>query len=110
VVLLPYGPLRGIGAGSRVVALGHASRIAVGPQLLGRVIDGFGEPLDGRAPPLARHWAELHSPASNPMERPRIARVLETGVRAIDVFLTWGRGSAPASSRAAASARAACSG
>lgn len=92
VVLLPYAPLRGIGAGSRVVALGHASRIAVGPQLLGRVIDGFGEPLDGRPAPVAAEWANLHAPASNPMQRPRIARVLETGVRAIDVFLTLGEG------------------
>nr|WP_236599161.1 FliI/YscN family ATPase [Ramlibacter monticola] len=92
VVLLPYGVLRGIGAGARVVALGHASRIAVGPQLLGRVIDGFGEPLDGRAPPVLSEWACLHAAPTNPLQRPRIARVLETGVRAIDVFLTLGEG------------------
>ena len=92
VVLMPYGVLRGIGAGARVVALGHASRIAVGPQLLGRVIDGFGEPLDGRAPPVLSEWAGLHAPPTNPLQRPRIARVLETGVRAIDVFLTLGEG------------------
>jgi flagellum-specific ATP synthase len=92
VVLLPYGPLRGVGAGARVIALGHASRIAVGPELIGRVIDGFGQPLDGGAVPAATQWADLHAPASNPMERPRVARVLETGVRAIDVFLTLGRG------------------
>jgi flagellum-specific ATP synthase len=92
VVLLPFGALRGIGAGSRVVALGHDARIAVGPQLLGRVIDGFGEPLDGRAPPRLTQWASLHAPATNPMERPRIERILETGVRAIDAFLTVGEG------------------
>jgi flagellum-specific ATP synthase len=92
VVLLPFGPLRGIAAGSRVVALGHASRIAVGPQLMGRVIDGFGAALDGRPPPVLAQWSDLHAPATNPMDRPRIARMLETGVRAIDVFLTLGQG------------------
>lgn len=92
VVLLPYGPLRGVGAGSKVLALGHASRIAVGPALIGRVIDGFGEPLDGGPAPAPGQWADLHGGATNPMERPRIARVLETGVRAIDVFLTLGEG------------------
>jgi len=92
VVLMPYAPLRGVAAGCRVEALGHASRIAVGPQLVGRVIDGFGEPLDGRPRPACGAWAELHAPATNPMERPRISRVLETGVRAIDAFLTLGEG------------------
>ncbi|HET8748747.1 MAG TPA: FliI/YscN family ATPase [Ramlibacter sp.] len=92
VVLLPYGPLRGIGAGSKVLALGHASRIGVGPGLVGRVIDGFGAALDGGPAPAAGGWADLHASATNPMERPRIARVLETGVRAIDVFLTLGEG------------------
>nr|WP_236600001.1 FliI/YscN family ATPase [Ramlibacter alkalitolerans] len=92
VVLLPYAPLRGVGAGCKVVALGHASRIGVGPQLVGRVIDGFGEPLDGRPRPAVGNWADLYPPATNPMERPRIERVLETGVRAIDVFLTLGEG------------------
>lgn len=92
VVLMPYGALRGIGAGSQVTALGHTSGIAVGPALLGRVIDGFGQALDGRGAPVLPHWAALHMPATNPMQRPRIERVLETGVRAIDVFLTVGHG------------------
>jgi flagellum-specific ATP synthase len=92
VVLLPYGPLRGIGAGAQVVALGHAARIGVGSQLLGRVIDGFGEPLDGRPAPVPQQWVDLHAEATNPLQRPRIARILETGVRAIDVLLTLGQG------------------
>jgi flagellum-specific ATP synthase len=92
VVLLPYGSLRGIGAGARVDALGQASGIAAGPELLGRVIDGFGEPLDGRPAPRPQAWVPLHEAATNPMQRPRIVRVLETGVRAIDVFLTVGEG------------------
>lgn len=92
VVLMPYGSLRGVAALSQVEALGQSSGIAAGPELLGRVIDGFGEPLDGRPAPRLHAWVPLHAPATNPMERPRIARVLETGVRAIDAFLTLGHG------------------
>jgi flagellum-specific ATP synthase len=91
-LLMPYASLRGVGPGSQVRALGRRSDIAVGPELLGRVIDGFGHPLDGRDPPRPRHRADLHAPAGNPMQRPRINRILETGVRAIDGFLTLGEG------------------
>src|SRR5689334_13699792 len=47
VVLMPYGPADGIAAGSEVHALGERSQLDVGPALLGRVVDGFGDPLDG---------------------------------------------------------------
>jgi flagellum-specific ATP synthase len=92
VVLMPFGALSGVAAGCEVTALGRSSGIAVGPELLGRVIDGFGVPLDGGPAPVLHEWAPLHAAATNPMLRPRIAQVLETGVRAIDVFLTLGRG------------------
>lgn len=92
VVLMPYGSLRGVGAGSRVVALGEAAGVAVGPELLGRVIDAFGVPLDGGPPATTTEYRPLHAPAASPMARPRISRVLETGVRAIDGLLTLGEG------------------
>ena len=92
VTLMAYGSLQGIGAGAEVIALGERSGIPVGKELLGRVIDGFGIPLDGRAPlPPMRH-RPLCSPAPNPLQRPRIGRVLETGVRVIDALLTLGQG------------------
>jgi flagellum-specific ATP synthase len=92
VVLLPYGALHGIAAGARVEALGPASDLAVGPGLIGRVIDGFGRPLDGQPAADCPERVALQAAATNPMQRPRIDRVLETGVRAIDVFLTIGHG------------------
>jgi flagellum-specific ATP synthase len=92
VVLLPYGALHGIAAGARVEALGPASDLAVGPGLIGRVIDGFGRPLDGQPAAACPERIALQAAATNPMQRPRIDRVLETGVRAIDVFLTIGHG------------------
>lgn len=92
VTLMAYGSTQGLGAGAEVIALGHRSHVPVGPELLGRVIDGFGAPLDGRPAPAPRERRALHAPAPNPMQRPRIERVLETGVRSIDSLLTLGRG------------------
>jgi flagellum-specific ATP synthase len=92
VVLMPFGALRGIGTGSQVVALGHGAEIPVGAHLLGRVIDGFGEPLDARPLMAAAQRIPVEADAPSPMERPRIAQILETGVRTIDGLLTLGAG------------------
>jgi flagellum-specific ATP synthase len=92
VTLMAYGSMQGLSAGAEVLALGGRSDVPVGRELLGRVIDGFGAPLDGRPAPATRARRPLHAPAPNPMQRPRIERVLETGVRCIDTLLTVGRG------------------
>ena len=92
VVLMPYGALRGVGIGDTVRATGVQAGMPVGPALLGRVIDAFGQPLDGGAAPLAAEQRPLQAPPINPLRRPRIDKVLETGVRAIDALLPLGRG------------------
>jgi flagellum-specific ATP synthase len=92
VLLMPYGEVQGIGAGSEVVATGHIPRIPVGPALLGRVIDAFGEPLDGLAAIATTEFRPLKSTPLNPLSRPPVQDVLETGVRCIDSMLTLGRG------------------
>lgn len=92
VLLMPYGELRGIGLGSEVIATGRPVQIAIGEELLGRVIDAFGQPLDGKPlPPLKTHY-QLKAEPLNPLSRTRIEDVLETGVRPIDALLTMGRG------------------
>lgn len=91
-LLMPYEPLRGMGTGARVVALGSKAEVRVGLQLLGRVVDGFGDPLDGLPRPAAPGRCDLYPACAGPMQRPRIPRVLETGVRAIDGLLTLGAG------------------
>ena len=92
VLLMPYGELHGISLGSEVVATGRFSEIPVGDALLGRVIDAFGRPLDGGPElELARREPIFRKPL-NPLARPPIDTVLETGVRCIDAFLTVGRG------------------
>lgn len=92
VILMPYGSLQGLSAGCEVVAQGRQSAIGVGEALLGRVIDGFGAPLDGGAPPVTQARRSLRGVALNPMQRPPVSQVLETGVRAIDGLLTLGLG------------------
>lgn len=92
VILLAYGNLQAVAAGAEVVALGQQGDVGVGPALLGRVIDAFGAPLDGGERPATPFLRPLHPASPNPLRRPRIHDVLETGVRAIDGLLTLGRG------------------
>jgi flagellum-specific ATP synthase len=92
VLLMPYADLVGIEAGSEVRALGRSAQAAVGEQLLGRVLDGFGQPLDGRPlVPATQHYP-LYPPPLNPLERGQVKEILECGVRAIDCLLTLARG------------------
>ncbi|NRR31461.1 FliI/YscN family ATPase [Oxalobacteraceae bacterium] len=92
VILMPYGETRGIGAGSEIVASGQPPGMAVGNGLLGRVIDAFGVPIDGGPKPVLNQTRSLYAPPINPLTRPRISQLLETGVRAIDGLLPLGRG------------------
>ncbi|MTV41458.1 FliI/YscN family ATPase [Duganella radicis] len=92
VILMPYGDTRGIGAGSPIVASGQPPGMRVGSALLGRVIDAFGVPIDGEAAPAAAEVRSLFAPPINPLTRPRIGTLLETGVRAIDTLLPLGCG------------------
>ena len=92
VTLMPYAAAHGLAAGCEVVASGELAGIGVGDGLLGRVIDGFGEPLDGRPRPMTTERRPLKAAPINPMQRERIGRVLETGIRAIDTLTTLGHG------------------
>ncbi|RAN48455.1 ATP synthase [Herbaspirillum rubrisubalbicans] len=92
VTLMPYGAISGLATGSHVIALGTLSSIGVGKALLGRVIDGFGRALDGQAAPQTTVVQALKSKSINPMQRPPINQILETGVRSIDALLTLGQG------------------
>ncbi len=91
-VLLPLGEAGGIGLDAEVVPTGRPVAVRTGPGLLGRVLDGLGRPLDGR--PLPRELAEwpVDRPAPGPLERRRVTEPLPLGVRALDGFLTVGRG------------------
>ena len=90
--LMPTGALGGVMPNSRVIPTRSVARIPVGAGLLGRVIDAAGEPLDNAGPLRYRQTASLHSEAINPLDRQRIVRPLDVGVRSINALLTAGRG------------------
>lgn len=92
VLLMPYEDLIGIESGSEVLATGESAHVVAGRHLLGRVLDGFGMPIDERPLPSAGVKCALYRPPLNPLRRGMITDVLECGVRAIDTLLTIGRG------------------
>ncbi len=90
--LMPTGDVHGIKPGARVIPRQGAGQVPVGPELLGRVIDGGGEPLDGRGPLHLDDRARLTGTPMNPLSRAPIEHTLDVGVRAINSLLTVGRG------------------
>jgi ATP synthase in type III secretion protein N len=92
-ILAPYGPLQGVAVGAAVQALADEAQVPGGPALLGRVIDAFGRPLDGRPVDMARlTHTPLYADAPSPLQRRGVDHALPTGVRAIDAALTVGEG------------------
>lgn len=92
VLLMPLGLAEGIAPGSMVEATGKPLQVAVGDDLLGRVVDGLGDFID-EGPMLANPtYYPLVADPPHPLTRPRIDRVLSTGVRVIDSLLTVGCG------------------
>jgi flagellum-specific ATP synthase len=92
VLLMPLGDMYGIGPGSRIAMSGQVANLPVGPGLLGRVLDGCGHPIDGKGPMKTTARYPLHASAPNPLQRARLRIPLDLGVRAINGFLTCGRG------------------
>jgi len=91
-ISMPMGRLVGIQAGDKIVARGRHPRIPVGSELLGRVIDASGQPLDEGGDLRCREDRTLYGEPVNPLDRLEIEEFLSTGVRAIDGCLTLGRG------------------
>jgi len=91
-LLMPLGELHGIGPGNAVVPTERPFRVAVGDALLGRVLDGLGEPLDGLGPLDGTVHRSTSAPAPDPLRRARIDERLSLGVRALDALVPCGRG------------------
>jgi flagellum-specific ATP synthase len=92
VLLMPLGSTAGISPGSQVVAAGRPLMVKAGPQLLGRVLGGLGEPIDGKGPIMSDESYPLDAEPPDPVKRPRVTEVLKVGIKAIDGTLTVGRG------------------
>lgn len=92
VLLMPLEETSGLQLGDTVVARPEAARVEVAASLLGRILDGFGNPIDGGPSILPDAAYDLYATPPGPLEREPIAEPLVTGVRAIDGLLPFGRG------------------
>ncbi len=92
VLLMPLGEMEGIGPGSKVEATGTSMEIKVGHALLGRVLDGLGNPIDGKGPISANKTYPVMGTPPNPLTRTKINEPLSVGIRTIDGLLTCGNG------------------
>lgn len=93
VLLMPIGEMEGINPGARVVATGERLKVKVGESLLGKVLNGLGEPLLNKDKPLpGLKEVPVKAQPPNPLLRKRISEPLSLGIRSIDGLLTCGRG------------------
>lgn len=92
VLSMPVESTEGIRFGDRVSALGVHAQMEVGEALMGRVLNGLGQPIDGQPGPATTTSGNLEGKVLSPLERTPIRTPLSTGVRVIDALLTTGRG------------------
>ncbi len=92
VLSIALGEVQNISPSCEIKALGKNFQVGVGMELLGRVIDGLGNPIDGKGEINCSTMMSIHSQPPNPLERERILEPLQTGVRSIDGLLTVGKG------------------
>jgi flagellum-specific ATP synthase len=88
---LPLGPIAGLGTGNPVVSTGGPLRVAVGPDLRGRILDGLGRPMDG-GPPLRGELVSVEAAPPSAMERQLVDAPVSLGVRVLDTLVPCGRG------------------
>jgi flagellum-specific ATP synthase len=92
VLMMSYGNVQGIGAGNAVELLGKSDFAFVGPELIGRVIDGRGRPMDGKGEIRPKNRVSLLPQSINPLEREKISEAFDIGVKSVNGFITIGRG------------------
>ena len=91
VILMPLGELVGVSPGCKVIGKGVPLNVRCSDELLGKILEGLGQPIDGEAIVDGENDSLSNEPP-DPMKRPRITNIMPTGVRAIDGFLTCGEG------------------
>lgn len=91
-LLMPLGELRGVGLDSLISVRRENASLGVGPLMLGRVIDGLGNPIDDKGPIRVEEEYPIYATPVNPMTRPPIRKPLDLGIRSINGLLTCGQG------------------
>lgn len=92
ILLMPLGSMEGLQPGAIVVNTGSAMKIKVGEQLVGRVLDGLGRPIDNLGEINSQTLYSTHAEAINPLKRRRIEEPLSLGIKSVDGFITVGKG------------------
>lgn len=92
VLLMPLGEMKNVGMGAQIVLEKQLATISVGEDLLGRVINGLGEPIDGLPAPETEDEVAIYSEAPEALTRPVIRSPMDVGVKAINCFTTIGKG------------------
>ena len=92
VFLMPIKRVEGLQPGARVIPVSKQQGMRIGPQLLGRVVNGIGQPLDGKGPLVGDEFLDFAPQEINPMQRHPISETLDVGVRAINALISVGRG------------------
>lgn len=91
-LLTPLGNITGISSATEVIPLGRRHAVSVGPDMLGRVLDGIGEPIDGKGPIKVEKQYPLSAAPPPPMSRKMVSKPMSLGLRAMDGMLTCGEG------------------
>lgn len=92
VIVMPFGEMRGIEPGSRIVDVNKNPSIKVGEAYLSRIVDGLGNPIDGKGPIQAKDDYPIYGNVINPLKREIINDVVDVGVRSINAMHTLGKG------------------
>ncbi|MCX7715736.1 MAG: flagellar protein export ATPase FliI [Clostridia bacterium] len=92
VILMPYGDLAGISSGSLVVSTKKSLEVKISDELKGRILDGLGNPIDGKGEILSGEYCKVDNTPPNPLARKRIKEILPLGIKAIDSLITCGNG------------------
>lgn len=92
VFLMPIKRVDGLQPGARVVPISAQQGMRIGPELLGRVVNGIGQPLDGKGPLIGDEYLDFTPQEINPLQRHPISEPLDVGIRAINGLITVGRG------------------
>jgi len=92
MMLMPYGEMRSISPGCKIALVDERPHVPVGEHYLGRVVNGLGEPIDGRGPIASNVRYPLYGKVVNPMHRRSIREVADVGIGAVNTLMTIGKG------------------
>jgi len=92
IIIMPFGEMRGIKTGSRILATGKKPGVQVGEAYLGRVVDGLGRPIDGKGIIRGKKEYPIYGDVLNPLKREIIHDVIDVGICSINALLTIGKG------------------